>query len=118
MKDQRWHMQDELGFWMRIIVIANGNPPSPQDVQRWHQAQDLLICADGGATAALRLGLRPHHAVGDFDSLSAEDVRRLEHLGTELHRHPPAKDETDLELALLLAVDALTKAKDMGESDI
>ncbi len=103
---------------MRIIVIANGNPPSPQDVQRWHQPQNVLICADGGATAALRLGLHPHHAIGDFDSLSPDEVGRLEHLGTQLHRHPPAKDETDLELALLLAINLLAKVHDADDNDI
>jgi len=103
---------------MRIIVIANGNPPSPQDVQRWHQPQNVLICADGGATAALRLGLHPHHAVGDFDSLSPDEVGRLEHLGTQLHRHPPAKDETDLELALLLAINLLAKVHEDDDNDI
>ena len=103
---------------MRIIVIANGNPPSPQNVQRWYHAQDVLICADGGAAAALRLGLHPHHAVGDFDSLSVEDVGRLESMGTQLHRHPPAKDETDLELALLLAVEMLAEAGDTVDREI
>ena len=104
---------------MRIIVIANGTPPSPQDVRRWLRLgephHDLLICADGGAKVALQLGLRPHHAVGDFDSLSEDEVHALAQLGTQLHRHPPAKDETDLELSLQLGVDLL-KAGETSEA--
>ncbi len=87
----------------RAIIIANGEPPSRADVQRWLREGDVLICADGGTRAALALNLSPHHVVGDFDSLPEDVVRALQAQGTQLHRHPTRKNETDLELALLLA---------------
>ncbi len=87
----------------RIIIIANGEPPTQADLAQWLRANTTLICADGGAKAALRFGLRPHHAIGDFDSVSDDELRQLEELGTQLQRHPPAKNETDLELALMFA---------------
>ncbi|MCX7939188.1 MAG: thiamine diphosphokinase [Anaerolineae bacterium] len=87
----------------RAVIIANGEPPSEADARRWLRDEDVLICADGGANAALALNLKPHHVVGDFDSLSEATVHRLQALGAQLHRYPTRKNETDLELALLLA---------------
>lgn len=89
---------------MRTIIIANGTPPTRDDIARWMGAGDALICADGGARAALALGLQPQHVIGDFDSLRSDELAALERCGARLHRHPSRKDETDLELALLLAV--------------
>ena len=88
---------------MRIIIIANGEPPTRADLNQWLRPNATLICADGGARAALRFGLRPHHAIGDFDSVGEGELQQLEKLGTQLHRHPAAKNETDLELALMFA---------------
>jgi thiamine pyrophosphokinase len=88
---------------MRSVIIANGDPPTEHDIARWLRVGDHLICADGGAVAAERLGLQPADIVGDFDSLPARLLDYFVERGARLHRHPPAKDETDLELALLLA---------------
>jgi thiamine pyrophosphokinase len=89
---------------MRTVIIANGEPPTPHDIARWLRPHDALICADGGARAALALNLYPQHVIGDFDSLTEAELRELERRGAKLHRHSPRKDETDLELALLFAV--------------
>jgi thiamine pyrophosphokinase len=92
---------------MRTIIIANGDPPTDRDIAQWLRQGDTLICADGGARAALALGLRPHCVIGDFDSLSNADLFELERRGAQLRRYAPRKDETDLELALLLATGKL-----------
>lgn len=92
---------------MRTIIIANGEPPTSADIALWLRAGDRLICADGGARAALALGLKPDCVIGDFDSLSPEELRELERRGAQLRRYSPRKDETDLELALLLAAGRL-----------
>jgi thiamine pyrophosphokinase len=42
--------------------------------------------------------------VGDLDSASAQAVRAAEAAGVRIERHPTAKDATDLELALELAL--------------
>jgi thiamine pyrophosphokinase len=65
-----------------------------------------IIAADGGAARLLRAGLTPDVVVGDFDSLSAADGARLEALGVELRRADPDKDESDMELCLLAALEA------------
>ena len=89
---------------MRSIIIVNGDPPAASDINHWLRDGDVLLCADGGARAAMALGLQPRCVIGDFDSLNNDDLQRLAHQGTELQRHPVHKNETDLELALLYAV--------------
>jgi len=62
-----------------------------------------LICADGGLRAARRLDLRPHIAVGDFDSASPALRGWAAGRGTRIITHPAQKDKTDGELALEVA---------------
>jgi thiamine pyrophosphokinase len=66
---------------------------------------DLIIAADGGARHLLALDLLPQLAVGDFDSLEPELLARLQAAGVEIRRHSRHKNETDLELALLAAIE-------------
>ena len=89
---------------MRTVIIANGDPPDASDIWQWLRPGDTLICADGGARVALALGLAPHAVIGDFDSLSEDDLQQLAGCGAALHRYPAHKDETDLELALNHAI--------------
>jgi thiamine pyrophosphokinase len=93
----------------RVVIIANGTPPEVATVRRWLQPDDdsthvRLICADGGARAALALGLTPEVVVGDLDSLDETMQARLKAMGCRFVVYPAAKDWTDLELALKLAV--------------
>ena len=69
------------------------------------RAADLVIAADGGARRLLDLEIAPHYLVGDLDSLSQETVARLISAGCQVQRHPAAKDATDTELAIELALD-------------
>jgi thiamine pyrophosphokinase len=68
-----------------------------------HGAPPTLIAADGGAAHCLAAGLRPDIVVGDLDSLSEEDQARLRAQGVDVRRVSRDKDESDLELCLLLA---------------
>jgi thiamine pyrophosphokinase len=89
---------------MRIVIFANGILENPEEeARRWVDEGSLVVAADGGTRYALQAGLRPQHVIGDLDSLSKEERSALQAGGTDLHDHPPAKDETDLELALLWA---------------
>ncbi len=87
---------------MLALVFANGlfNPPDPLP------ATDLLIAADGGALHCQSLGLTPDVVIGDFDSLSEDDLENLSAQGTRLIRYPTHKDATDLELAVRYAQEA------------
>ena len=85
-----------------VLVFCGGDPPG--------QALDTLpvdafvIAADSGARYALDAGRHVDLAVGDFDSVDPQTMAALERAGTLIERHPAAKDQTDLALALDLAV--------------
>jgi thiamine pyrophosphokinase len=87
------------------VIIANGNAPDSKLARQQVDHADLLLAADGGARHALALDLVPHFVIGDLDSLDDNDQERLRAGGTQFLVHPRAKDETDLELALLYAAE-------------
>jgi len=89
----------------RAVIIANGIAPDEATVRGWLGSATRLICADGGARTALSLGLRPDVVVGDLDSLDEAQQAQLRALGCRMVVYPVAKDWTDLELALKLAVE-------------
>jgi thiamine pyrophosphokinase len=90
---------------MRTIIFANGHLKKTEHILAIIQADDLLIAADGGARHFRNLGLVPHFAVGDFDSLTTAETLELEQSGVQIIRYSERKDYTDLELALQLAVE-------------
>ncbi len=90
----------------KAIVLANGTLDDPARLRRrvaaWGPAE--VIAADGGVNCAAQLGLRPDVVIGDLDSLHPETRASLTQAGARLHPSPAEKDETDLELAVRLAV--------------
>jgi thiamine pyrophosphokinase len=88
---------------MRAVIFANGTLNNPEAARRLFKPDDTIIAADGGAHHCAVMGITPALLVGDFDSLSGIEVEDWERKGTELIHHDPRKDETDLELALLIA---------------
>lgn len=90
---------------MKAVIIANGSIGNLERWQKEIRQADLLVAADGGATHARALGLQPDLLVGDADSLDRDTWLWLQTLDVALQQHPAAKDETDLELALLQVVE-------------
>ncbi len=88
---------------MRAIIFANGKLENPAAARALIRPDDTIIAADGGAAHCHALGILPSIIIGDLDSLSAEEVEAWQQKGVEIIQHDPRKDETDLELALLLA---------------
>ena len=82
-----------------IIVVAGGGPPAP-DAARGLPADAYVIAADSGIDHALALGLHIDLAVGDMDSVTPAGLAAATAAGARIDRHPQAKDQTDLELAL------------------
>jgi thiamine pyrophosphokinase len=96
------------GFFMparRALIFANGELRDWPAVKAVIRPGDLLVAADGGAHHLQRLGLTPNVVIGDLDSLAPAEVDRLRGAGVEIRKFPVEKDETDLELALLYAVE-------------
>ncbi len=82
------------------VIIFNGGDPLARRVADELPAGAYTIAADSGIEHTLALEWPIDLAVGDFDSVSAAALAAAEATGTVVERHPAAKDQTDLELAL------------------
>ena len=85
-------------------VVVTGGDPLHDVALPAIPADAPVVAADSGVDRAHELGLRVRLAVGDFDSVSAAALDAARRDGAEVHRHPVAKDATDLELALAAAL--------------
>jgi thiamine pyrophosphokinase len=85
----------------RAWIFVNGDLSNPAAVKNMIQPADLLVAADGGLRHMRSLGLQPAAVLGDFDSISNDEFKQLVEEGVMVEKHPIAKDETDLELALI-----------------
>ena len=89
------------------LIFSGGLTPNDAtlDIARTIQNVDLVIAADSGLHTAQRLNMHVDFVVGDFDSVDASALARATSAHTQAIRHSTDKDFTDLESALLLAVD-------------
>jgi len=88
----------------RTVIFANGQLADPAAARAAIAPTDRLIAADGGLHHLQALGLRPHVLIGDLDSVGPQQASLVEAGGTRVERFSPRKDQTDLELAVRLAV--------------
>ena len=98
-----WVMPAEEGVSEEAVVVVSGGEGPLAPVVTVPRGAPV-VAADSGLDHALALGLDVAVAVGDFDSASPAAISAAERAGVRIERHPTAKDETDLELALDLAV--------------
>jgi thiamine pyrophosphokinase len=89
---------------MNAVVVASGELDDG-DVA-WLDDADLVIAADGGAASLEAAGHVPDRLIGDLDSVDPALVQRLVAAGTAVERHDPAKDASDVELAVEAALAA------------
>lgn len=88
---------------MTVVIIANGDMGDPEWIRPLLATATLIIAADGGSRYLHQLKHPPHLVVGDNDSLTPALHDWLTNAGAAFRTYPKAKDETDLELALLVA---------------
>ena len=94
----------------QVLIVADGDIDVPLLVEfAASSRRPLVIAADGGAARAERAGVVPDIVIGDFDSLAPADRAHLERLGVELRGARSDKDESDMELCLLAALETGTK---------
>jgi len=89
---------------MHILILAAGERVVTPLLKRLARRCDLTIAADGGVRLARAARLPLQHVVGDGDSLSRRDQRWLLAKAIPVDWHPVEKDQTDLELAIDLAL--------------
>ena len=97
----RWQSEDSTNRQKRAVLVASGTP-DPADAA-WLRDADLIVAVDAGADWLAARGVRPDALVGDLDSVAPALVRSMEADGVAIERHPPAKDQSDMELAITYA---------------
>ncbi len=92
---------------LHAIIVGDGEVPPRDRLDAawpgWYDGSALVVGADGGAIRALGIGLRPDIVVGDADSLGPDGLEEVRAAGIPVELAPVAKDESDLELAVLAA---------------
>lgn len=89
------------------VVVGGGGPPAAHLDDLGDLGVDpLVIAADSGLAGAGALGLHVDRVVGDMDSVDATLLQAAAEDGTRVDRHPEAKDATDLDLAVDVALEA------------
>ncbi|MCD5322638.1 MULTISPECIES: thiamine diphosphokinase [Pontibacillus] len=90
---------------MKGIAIVGGGPGEHIPALHRYKEEELTwIGADRGAITLVNEGISPDYAVGDFDSVSKEELEEIKHSSKEFTKHPAEKDETDLEIAVRKAL--------------
>ncbi len=88
----------------RVVAVIGGGS-ALHEVERSAVARaGLVVAADSGVDRGLEVGIAIDVAVGDFDSVTSAGLDALESSGARVDRFDEAKDETDLELALVAAL--------------
>ena len=71
-----WHTVGEVenSIPEPVVVLANGNPPSHRHPLFILNNAATLICTDGAATTAVKLGRIPDVIIGDMDSMDEAHI--------------------------------------------
>lgn len=84
--------------------MSSGSIEDYSHYEKYLGESPYIICADGGAGHAKSLGVKPDLLVGDFDSISVQDLDYYKEIGTEILKYPVEKDMTDTQLAVETAI--------------
>lgn len=99
----------------KFLVVANGEPPSPQLLQQLFKNHTQLIAVDGGLFTCLEYGLQPQLLIGDFDSVSEKEREQFSFIP---QKHTPDQNQSDLEKTLeyllTLSPEAITVCGALG----
>lgn len=89
---------------MRVNVLVGGPlemVPTELILQR---KDEKWIGVDRGALRLLKWGIKPVLAIGDFDSITRDELQGLGNKVTRLKTYPPEKDYTDTQLGVKFAI--------------
>ncbi len=90
---------------MKVLIVSSGNIKNKKRLSEISNTVDKTVCADAGAGHLRSMGILPDVIIGDFDSISPEDLNFFKDCHVDLIPHPPDKNATDTELAALWAVE-------------
>ncbi len=84
----------------KIIIFANGTIEDLHRLSPIVKKADYIICADGGAVHCHDMNFVPDILLGDMDSVPPRILQEFQQHNVKIKKFPPAKDSTDLELAI------------------
>lgn len=96
---------------LSALIVGNGEPPSRELFAARAREADLVLCADGGADTARRLGRAPDYIAGDLDSVSGAGMAAV--AGDRLVRVDADDTGTDMQKVLRLALDLRVERADL-----
>jgi thiamine pyrophosphokinase len=85
----------------QALILANGDPPNKRLLQRYTHEYSFIVCADGGANIAMKLGSTPNIIIGDLDSIHPKTLRYFHNVKI---KKLPDQNSTDLEKAFAYAI--------------
>ncbi|MCG7342824.1 thiamine diphosphokinase [Sporosarcina sp. ACRSL] len=88
----------------KVIICAGGPFEELPDLASYKSEEAAFIGVDRGALHLLEKGIAPDEAVGDFDSVTEEEFRRIQQNVKRVDSFRAEKDETDTELAVARAI--------------
>lgn len=87
----------------RCIIIANGKSPRKSVIDFLkNRGYNTIICADGGANAAMKLGVIPDYIIGDLDSIKEKSKKYFSKKSTIIKIE--RQNDTDVEKCLKFAI--------------
>ncbi|HCM89600.1 MULTISPECIES: thiamine diphosphokinase [Vagococcus] len=93
-----------------VVIIGGGDPSSWPDLSFYHKDTTKWIGVDRGTLYGLEVGFAIEAAVGDFDSLSEDEWLWLNNQLSDIERCPAEKDDTDMQLGVLKAIESYPEA--------
>jgi thiamine pyrophosphokinase len=91
---------------MKIRIVAGGPAFLIPDLNSYDSGSDTIwVGVDRGTFVLLEAGIHPKHAFGDFDSVSDVEKEAIIRSGIHLNVYLAEKDQTDMEIAFLWAMD-------------
>ncbi len=87
----------------KCIILANGKSPQKSVIEYLKKKNfSTLICADGGANSAERLGIFPEFIIGDLDSIDKLTLNKFKNYSKIIRIK--RQNDTDVEKCLKFAV--------------
>ncbi len=81
-----------------LIILSESEPCELED------SFDLILASDGGYKTARKMGLKVDVLLGDFDSITPEELKEAELKEIKILSFPVDKDKTDGEIAVDYAI--------------
>src|SRR5699024_9446905 len=85
---------------LTVGIIGNAPEYLIPDIARYKDKVDIWIGADRGALQIINNQLPLGLALGDFDSVTSDELDRIKTSAEQFEQYSKEKDETDMEIAV------------------